>query len=648
MNEPGALRKQAGTDPEELPLRKPALSAPIREGHAHRARGELELAIDCYLRAVELQADDMEAHNSLCAVLLQMSQFDSVAAHYRQILAVKPDYVDAYNNLAVALTGAGDFSGALEAVLGAFRLAERDDSKALFVLCLKNLPSLPPTAEARTLLLRAMSEPWERPGGLAHHGAALVKGNPGIAPCIDEAAKAWPARISVERSLAAAAGDDVLRCLLENMRVTDVAIERYLTNVRHALLESVAANQEADASLLDFYGALARQCFINEYAFALSEAERAAASGLRETLAADLKSGADISALRLAAVASLHVIDGHEKLLERQWPAAIEAVLTQQIREPAAERRLRAAIPALTPIEDGVSLKVRQQYEENPYPRWVKASSANKATTLNKRLRHQFPFSRFRDLSPRDGSAIDILVAGCGTGQQLIDIAQRVTGARILAIDLSMASLSYAKRKTDEAGLRNIEYGQADILRLGALGRRFDLIDCGGVLHHLGEPLVGWSVLRSLLNPAGVMRIALYAELARHQVVAAHRYIAERGYGRTADDIRQFRQDLLALPADNPMRVLTLTPDFFSISECRDLLFHVQEHRFTVPQIAAFLETAGLDFLGFEISQDNLKRYDARFRHDRARTDLANWHVFEQAKPMTFRGMYHFWVQAQD
>jgi hypothetical protein len=144
------------------------------------------------------------------------------------------------------------------------------------------------------------------------------------------------------------------------------------------------------------------------------------------------------------------------------------------------------------------------------------------------------------------------------------------------------------------------------------------------------------------------MRIALYAELARHQVVAAHRYIAERGYGRTADDIRQFRQDLLALPADNPMRTLALTPDFFSISECRDLLFHVQEHRFVLPQIAAFLETAGLDFLGFEINQDNLKRYDARFPHDRARTDLANWHVFEQAKPMTFRGMYHFWVQAQD
>lgn len=664
--EPRALRKeQPGLPADAPPLRNPALSAHIREGNAHRGRGELELAIECYLRAVELQPDEMEAHNSLCAVLLQMSQFDAVAAHYRQILAVKPDYVDAYNTLAFALIGAGDAAGALEALLGAFRLADLDDSKALFVLCLKNLSSLPPSAPVRALLLRAISEPWGRPSGVARHCAALVKGNPGIAPCIDEAANAWRASVSVDRSLPAAAGDDVLRCLLKNVRVTDIAIERYLTNVRRALLESVvagssqASNQDADASLLDFYGALARQCFINEYVFAFSEAEHAAASNLRETLKADLQSGAGISALRLAAVASyfpLHTIDGHEALLERpyeqQWPAAIEAVLTQQVREPAIERGLRAGIPALTSIEDDVSLMVRQQYEENPYPRWVKAASPSKATTINARLRHHFPFSRFRDLAQKggdgDGGAVDVLVAGCGTGQQLIDLAQRTTGARILAIDLSMASLSYARRKTDEAGLRNIEYGHADILRLGALGRRFDMIDCGGVLHHLGDPLAGWSVLRSLLRPGGLMRLALYSELARHRVVAAHRYIAERGYGRAADDIRQFRQDIMALPADHPLRALAQMPDFFSISDCRDLLFHVQEHRFTVPQIAAFLETAGLDFLGFDADQPTFNRYDAQFPHDRARADLANWHVFEQANPTTFRGMYQFWVQARD
>ena len=42
----------------------------------------------------------------------------------------------------------------------------------------------------------------------------------------------------------------------------------------------------------------------------------------------------------------------------------------------------------------------------------------------------------------------DILIAGCGTGQQAIEAAFRYQHREILAIDLSLASLSYAMRKT--------------------------------------------------------------------------------------------------------------------------------------------------------------------------------------------------------
>ena len=42
----------------------------------------------------------------------------------------------------------------------------------------------------------------------------------------------------------------------------------------------------------------------------------------------------------------------------------------------------------------------------------------------------------------------EALVAGCGTGRQSVELAQRHPAARILAIDLSLTSLSYALRKT--------------------------------------------------------------------------------------------------------------------------------------------------------------------------------------------------------
>ena len=100
----------------------------------------------------------------------------------------------------------------------------------------------------------------------------------------------------------------------------------------------------------------------------------------------------------------------------------------------------------------------------------------------------------------------------------------------MLAIDLSAreprlceGAHRRARRST------NIDYAQADILQLGAIGRTFDLIQSAGVLHHLADPWAGWRVLLSLLRPGGVMRIGLYSETARRGVVAARAFIAQRG-----------------------------------------------------------------------------------------------------------------------
>src|SRR5262249_36781836 len=130
----------------------------------------------------------------------------------------------------------------------------------------------------------------------------------------------------------------------------------------------------------------------------------------------------------------------------------------------------------------------------------------------------------------------DILIAGCGTGRHATQVAQLYPNARVLAVDISMPSLAYARRKTRELGLRNIEYVQAHILELGTIDRSFDRIESVGVLHHLAEPTSGWRVLVSLLRPGGTMRIGLYSELARRVVTEARARIAARGYRATVDD----------------------------------------------------------------------------------------------------------------
>ena len=85
--------------------------------------------------------------------------------------------------------------------------------------------------------------------------------------------------------------------------------------------------------------------------------------------------------------------------------------------------------------------------------------------------------------------------------------------------------------------------------------------------------------------------------------------------------------------------------DFYSLSECRDLLFHVQEHRFTLPQIAQFLNENGLVFLGFDLAPEIEEQYAKRFPEDEAATNLDLWNQFEQENPDMFLEMYQFWVQ---
>jgi hypothetical protein len=90
---------------------------------------------------------------------------------------------------------------------------------------------------------------------------------------------------------------------------------------------------------------------------------------------------------------------------------------------------------------------------------------------------------------------------------------------------------------------------------------------------------------------------------------------------------------------------VTASMDFFSVSGCRDLLFHVQEHRFTIPQLADFLTETGLAFVGFDLDHFSSQKYMARFPHDKTMTDLGCWDRFERENPSTFSGMYQFWVQ---
>ncbi|HML15189.1 MAG TPA: tetratricopeptide repeat protein [Xanthobacteraceae bacterium] len=650
-----------------------------------RAQGKWELAAARYRRLIEIRPQLAEAHGGLADMLLQQEQFAEAAGHYRQALALKPDraelfnnfgialqaqgqpqeaataferaaalkpdFADAHRNLAAVLLEQGQFGRALDAARRAVELTAGVDDKLLFVRCAGTAPRGTADADGalRTTLLRAWAELWARPSDLARLSIILIKRTPAVAAAIARVQQSRPPPALEElwgpRGLAAPAGDRLFRYLIESALVGNADLERVLTATRRIVLDLAASRTASDIAgdELAFCCALARQCFINEYVFACTDEEEEKARGLRDALTAALDAGAPVPPIWPVAVAAYEPLGGIsavDALLGRSWPAPLAALLTQQIAEPREEMRCRREIARLTSVEDEVSRQVQQQYEENPYPRWVDLGRIVRPTTLTSWLSTLAPGA-----GPEENDGGDILIAGCGTGQQAIETAQMFPEARVLAIDLSLSSLAYARRKTAELGLSNLEYGQADILRLDALGRTFDLIESIGVLHHLDDPAAGWRLLVKLLRPQGLLRVGLYSEVARHHIVAARSFIAERGYQPTPHDIRRCRQDLMMQEQAPDRPNVVESWDFFSTSTCRDLLFHVAERRMSLPEIEAFLATEGLALVGLQVDASMAARYRNMFPGDAAMTNLANWHAFELKHPYVFSGMYIFGVR---
>jgi tetratricopeptide (TPR) repeat protein/2-polyprenyl-3-methyl-5-hydroxy-6-metoxy-1,4-benzoquinol methylase len=623
-------------------------------GVALMGQGRIDDAIAAFQDALARVPNSAEVHNNLGIAWCAIGKVDKALASYRRAITAKPEYIEAHDNLARALMAERATAEALQVLERALDIGETTETRALFVECLKDAAGTSNASRYRDLVLRAVVEPWARPGDLAPVAADLVLANSEIGAAVARASQAWPNRqglteLTSPSELAALSHEQLLRALLESGCVPDKKLERFLTLLRFAVLAHASVTMGEDSASsdeLELYSALARLCFISYYVFDCAAGEIELASALRERLEAALRSGANIPAVWPIAVAAyfpLHTLPALAASLSRPWPDAVRSLLAQQILEPEQEQACRASIPQLTTIENDVSRLVSQQYVENPYPRWIKPTPAPRPVSIDEHLRRLFPLGSFRALGKPTG--IDVLIAGCGTGRHSTEVARRLTGARILAVDLSLTSLGYAKRQTLALGLDNIEYAQADILQLASLGRSFDVIEAAGSLQTLADPSAGWHVLSSLLRPGGFIFFGLYSEIARRDIVAARDFIAQRGYAANADGIRGCRQELLDFPDGTPLRNVTHTTEFYNSSECRDLLFHVQEHRTTLPEIKADLARHGLTFVGFEIDSWVRRRYQQRFPADKAMTDLDRWHELETDNPLMFVGMYQFWAQ---
>ena len=244
------------------------------------------------------------------------------------------------------------------------------------------------------------------------------------------------------------------------------------------------------------------------------------------------------------------------------------------------------ALPAAPDYASALTRKVAAHYIERPYPVWDRAT-VGKPTTLS---------ALVAKLGPGAPTglpvAADILIAGCGTGQEAARWALRCPDARITAIDISPASLAFAADRCAGAGIANIVFHCLDLHEVASLGMSFDAVVCSGVLHHLADPEAGWAALVEVLKPGGVMSLMVYSALGRLPVRRAHFLIADlRAAPLTDAVLRAARERLI-----REMPAITRSRDFYTLSGVHDLLFHEHEDPFDVTRIVDDMAAFGLDF----------------------------------------------------
>ena len=613
-------------------------------GVIYKNTGRQKEAISIYKQAISTNPLYADAYSNLGNLYVELGSLDQALASTLKSLELKPGNPNAHTNLGRIHKRLGNLDEALASTLQSLELKPNNPGA---INCLKGfIDQLKLTGSNAKQLTRAYDLLLNQTD-ISHSNLTRIFLQ-GFLPAIETALASDPIISNNNQALKALANDWRFRKSLTLMIPPSIKVEKFFTKLRTEILTEVIQKGSIPQQLKPLTEALAIQCHLNEFVYFTSKEEEEAISKIIKKAAINQDSINQNLAI-IACYKPIHTIDIIPEFLNKyaSHDESSKELIASQFKEHHYEKEIKASFQETHNITDTTSQVVQKMYEENPYPRFKHADFVRNESAEpifkyieSEATKTNLTFSK--ELKSTTNKP-KVLIAGCGTGKQVI-MASRYKNAEFTAIDLSTSSLAYAIRKTEEYGMKNITFKKMDLLNIADLGDIFDIIECSGVLHHMEEPANGLSALVQQLKSGGYIKIGLYSEIARKVVVEARETIKKLGIVCTPKGIRDFRKKVLDGEISELQELLNLGIDFYSLSECRDLCFHVQEHRFTTDSLKKLLDSHGLTFCGFMVPEQIKKLYQEQYPGDIDMTSLPNWGEFEEKFPSTFTGMYQFWA----
>ncbi len=258
--------------------------------------------------------------------------------------------------------------------------------------------------------------------------------------------------------------------------------------------------------------------------------------------------------------------------------------------------------PVGMPNSSPVSRAVRALYEAYPYPPRAEGAAADPYLDLILSYRG----------APRPEQPT-FLDAGCGTGLNVLGGALLYPHFQVYGLDFNAPAFERIERDAQKFSLKNLALQRADLLELPEdFGPEagFDIIYCTGVLHHTSDPQGILNTLTRRLHPQGVLRLSVYGSLGRQDLyrfadAAAALYPpGDEGLPTRLHRARALMQSLeqaghragvVHPPLRGPWAGALQTED----AEFADRYLNPHDAPYSIPQLRALLETAGLQLLGW-------------------------------------------------
>ena len=620
------------------------LNINLNIGSLFFSAGEIDLALKYFDKVIKIKPDYVLAHFNKGIILNSQRKYQDAITCFEKIIEIEPDNINAHNVLGIILQEIGEFKKSLFYLKKSINISPNNLRVINTLLNLLRSIKLSNLSESNSIDLEELFIFLFEKDSIDHNELFnnakniifLEKDKIEIEKLLNSVSS-----LLIDPIVKKILNKKLFHLILQKSLIRDKFIEKFLCKIRKEILFCIQ-NKETHSikELYDFIVSNAEQSFLNEYVVYQSEEEINIAHKLMKKIEND-KSVNELEISILACYLPLNLSEVIKEKLKNYISnsSLFNDLIQMQIKDPLKEAELKKNINSFDNISDNISKKVRDQYEENPYPRWRFANITPKnnfLSILNNAIRPNKINANNQNI------AQNVLIAGCGTGQQLV-YKTSYENSNIVAIDLSLSSLAFAKRKMQELKHNNIEFLQGDILSLNSLNKKFDVIECVGVLHHLKDPEYGLRILLDNLEPNGYLKLGLYSEYARKHIVELREFVKTNNFKSNINDIRKFRE-LAKSNKENIFQKINYNFDFYSTSSVRDLIFHVQEHRYTLPKISNLLKKFDLEFLGFTNSITK-KEYSKIYPQDIKNTSLENWNDFEINNQDIFREMYQFWVR---